>query len=93
MDALGSGTPSFRYMSRVAARGATSRKSSTRSLPCFTSCTRAKPPPPMPEWYGPTTARVKAAATAASTALPPLSIISTAAWLAYGCAVATAPPR
>ena len=53
----------------------------------------AKPPPPRPECVGSTTANANAAATAASTALPPRLRIDRAAELAVGWAVATTPPR
>ena len=88
----GTSAPLTRYMSRLAFAGATSRKSRATSLPSFARWTMAKPPPPRPEWYGPTTAMVKAVATAASTALPPASSISSPAALPMGCAAATAPP-
>jgi hypothetical protein len=50
-----------------------------------------KQPPPIPELYPLTTPRVSAAATAASTALPPFFIASSPAWLAMRSTVATAP--
>src|SRR4051794_23253005 len=50
-----------------------------------------KPPPPMPIEYGSTTPSAASPATAASTALPPCLSTSSAAWLAYGSTVATAP--
>src|SRR5690625_2305172 len=51
-----------------------------------------KPPPPTLPSYGRVTPRVADAATAASTALPPASRISTPASEAYGSSEATAPP-
>ncbi len=60
-----------RYMLRVAAAGAISRKSIAVSLPVLPSCRIMKPPPPMLPELGIATASAKPVATAASTALPP----------------------
>ena len=49
---------------------------------------RAKQSPPIPVMAGSTTPRTAAAVMAASMALPPLRIISTAARVASGCEVA-----
>ena len=70
-------------MSRLAAAGATSRKSSA-SVPFPWSVSTANPPPASPLWYGPTTPAAKAIATAASTALPPRSSICSPASAAGG---------
>jgi len=51
-----------------------------------------KPPPPTPQLKGSVTPSVAAAATAASTALPPLFRIASAACEAGSLIVATAPP-
>ena len=50
-----------------------------------------KPPPPMPHEYGSVTPRTAAAATAASTALPPLRSVSIAASVPSTSTVAAAP--
>src|SRR5690606_28467315 len=49
----------------------------------------AKQSPPMPQETGSTSVMVAAAAMAASTALPPLSIMRRPAWAARGCEVDT----
>src|SRR6266508_2529799 len=51
-----------------------------------------KPPPPSPEEYGSVTPRVAAAATAASTALPPWRSTASPAWEASRSTVEIAPP-
>ena len=51
-----------------------------------------KPPPPMPHENGSVTPSTPAAATAASTALPPLLSVSIAACVASVSTVAAAPP-
>ncbi len=83
--------PPTRNMSWLACAGAVSRKSSTDVFFAFASKLMAKPPPPSPQLIGFTTARVNAAATAASTALPPSSSMRSPAREASGWAVATAP--
>jgi hypothetical protein len=80
-----------RYMSRLAARGARSRKSSASVSPCSCMKTTAKPPPPRLPACGCVTARAKPTATAASTALPPARKTSSPTLLAAGCALTTAP--
>lgn len=52
-----------------AAAGAVSLKSITSYVP-FPSLTTAKPPPPIPEWYMPTTPTQNCVPTRASTAFP-----------------------
>ena len=51
-----------------------------------------KPPPPIPHENGSVTPRTAAAATAASTALPPSRSVSMAACVASVSTVAAAPP-
>ncbi len=63
-------------VSGVADAGDISRASTNTSLPSLARCSRKKPPPPMPELAGSTTARAIATATAASKALPPSARIS-----------------
>ena len=78
------------YMSRVAAAGAISRKSSaTGGLPAI--CATMNPPPPILPAAGHTTERANAVATAASTALPPCRSISAPTCVASGASVATMP--
>ena len=84
--------PSRKYMSRLAAAGAVSRPSIAANLP-FGLRTRMKHPPPMPELKPSTTPKVSAAATTASTALPPRSNAFIAALVARGCTVTAAPVR
>ena len=84
-DSPGTELPSLsRYMSRVAAPGAISRRSIMVSNPSLARRIRKKPPPPRPELDGSTTASAAATATAASKALPPLARISLPASLASG---------
>src|SRR3984957_20041177 len=78
------------YMSRRAAAGATSRKSSAYDFPP-TRATR-KPPPPMFPAVGNATARAKAIATAASTALPPDASTSAPTLVASALSVTTMAP-
>src|SRR5204862_6946492 len=93
-SAKGNGCPvagSTKAVGRIAA-GAVSRPSRVT-----TRCVAAwkytkKPPPPIPAEYGSVTPRVAAAATAASTALPPARSTSIADRLASASTVATAPP-
>ncbi len=79
-----------RYMSRVAASGAFSRKSRA-AVVWSASRTTMKPPPPMLPASGLTTARANCTATAASTALPPAFRMSTPTWLASSSVVTTIP--
>jgi hypothetical protein len=72
------------------ARGESSRESIVVTSPLGVRMTM-NPPPPMPHEKGSTTPRTPAAATAASTALPPLRRVSIAAWVPRASTVA-APP-
>src|SRR5262249_9482010 len=84
------GLPSLsRYMSRFAAAGAFSRKSSAYALP-LTRATRNPPPPTLPA-DGMTTASAKAVAIAASTALPPAASISCPALVASAASLEIIP--
>jgi hypothetical protein len=76
-------------MLRVAAAGATSRKSSAYDFPPRRA-TRNPPPPTLPA-MGKETARAKAVATAASTAFPPLARMSTPTLVAMAFALTTIP--
>src|SRR5713226_1035567 len=76
------------YMSREDRPGATSRKSRNVVRPSL-SRTSIKPPPPRFPALGPTTARAKPTATAASTAFPPFLRISTPAAEDRGSSEAT----
>jgi len=70
-------------------RGATGPKSTTWADFSPARWTTQKPMPPMPEFHGSWLVRAKAAATAASMALPPLSSMRRPACAASGCEVAT----
>ena len=78
-----------RYMSRVAAAGAVSRKSSAYGLPAMRA-TRKPPPPRLPA-SGNATAIAKAVATAASMALPPVASTSTPTFVPIELSVTTIP--
>jgi len=93
-SAKGIGWPvagSMKLSSRKAA-GAVSRPSMVTARPWRASQITMNPPPPMPAEYGSVTPRVAAAATAASTALPPRRSTPMAALEASRSTVATAPP-
>src|SRR5690554_926143 len=62
------------------------------SLPLAASCSRKKPPPPMPELIGSTTDSAADTAMAASKALPPSPMTSSPASVASACAEAMATP-
>ena len=71
-DLLRKNSPSSsRYISVDAALGAVSRASINIFESSSATCKRKNPPPPIPELYGSTTAKVAATAIAASNALPP----------------------
>ena len=74
------------------AAGAVSRLSIVVTWPRGVRMTM-KPPPPMPAENGSVTPSTPAAATAASTALPPLRSMSIAACVASRSTVAAAPPE
>ena len=73
------------------AAGAFSRPSIVVTLPCGVRMTM-KPPPPMPAENGSVTPSTPAAATVASTALPPRLSVSIAALVASASTVPAAPP-
>jgi hypothetical protein len=73
----GSGAPFSQNESGLIVAGDSSRPSIVVTLPSAVRMTM-KPPPPMPHEYGSVTPSTPAAATAASTALPP----SLSAWIA-----------
>ena len=77
------------YMSRDAAAGAVSRKSSARSS--APKRTTANPPPPRLPAVGYATAIANAVATAASTALPPCWSTSSPIFVASAQSLVTAP--
>src|SRR6056297_903767 len=81
---------SSRYMSSVAAPGASSRPSTIVVRPSAGRCSSQKPPPPIPEEEGSTTARAADTATAASNALPPAARTSNPASVASSWAEAMA---
>ena len=85
------GTPGRTYRSRSAAAGAVSRASIAATSPSALRIS-TKTPPPSPAEKGWATERAKAVATAASTALPPASSISSPARAASPCD-ATSIPR
>ncbi len=87
----GSGTPFSQNDVGVIASDAVSRPSIVVTLPCAGRMTM-KPPPPRPHENGSVTPSTAAAATAASTALPPAFSVSMAAWLARVSTLAAAPP-
>ena len=78
-----------RYMFRVAAAGAVSRKSSAAACP-LTEMTANPPPPTLPA-DGSVTASANAVATAASTAVPPPRSTSAPTRLASGESLTTTP--
>ena len=73
------------------ASGAFSRPSIVVTRPCGVRMTM-KPPPPMPAENGSVTPSTPAAATVASTALPPRLSVSIAALVASASTVPAAPP-
>jgi hypothetical protein len=75
----------------VIAAGAVSRPSIVVTRPPAVRTTM-KPPPPMPHENGSVTPRTPAAATAASTALPPCFSVSIAVCVAILSTLAAAPP-
>src|SRR3954463_1675853 len=87
----GSGAPFSQNDVGVIASGAVSRPSSVVTLPLAVRMTM-KPPPPTPHENGSVTPRTPAAATAASTALPPDFSVSMAACVASVSTLAAAPP-
>src|SRR3954464_5554906 len=87
----GSGAPFSQKDVGVIASGAVSRPSSVVTLPLAVRMTM-KPPPPTPHENGSVTPSTPAAATAASTALPPAFSVSMAAWVASVSTLAAAPP-
>ena len=72
--------------------GAVSRESMVVTCPSGVRMTM-KPPPPIPQEKGSVTPSTPAAATAASTALPPERKVWIAARVASVSTVAAAPPR
>src|SRR3954454_1695094 len=87
----GSGAPFSQNDVGVIASGAVSRPSSVVTLPLAVRMTM-KPPPPTPHENGSVTPSTPAAATAASTALPPAFSVSMAACVANVSTLAAAPP-
>ena len=90
-SAKGSGTPFSKNESGRIVAGAFSRPSIVVTLPCGVRMTM-KPPPPMPAENGSVTPSTPAAATVASTALPPRLSVSIAALVASASTVPAAPP-
>src|SRR3954470_4143854 len=86
-----SGAPFSQNEVGVIAAGAVSRPSIVVTLPSAVRITM-NPPPPTPQENGSVTPRTPAAATAASTALPPFFSVSIAARLAIRSTDAAAPP-
>src|SRR3954453_23726520 len=87
----GSGVPFSQKDVGVIASGAVSRPSIVVTLPLAVRMTM-NPPPPTPHEKGSVTPRTPAAATAASTALPPAFSVSMAACVASVSTLAAAPP-
>src|ERR687896_304892 len=73
-------------------RGESSRESIVVTWPVGVRMTM-NPPPPMPQENGSTTPSTPAAATAASTGLPPCRRVSMAAWVPRASTVAAPPSR
>ena len=86
-----SGAPFSMNESGRMVAGDSSRESIVVTLPFAVRITM-KPPPPMPHENGSVTPRTAAAATAASTALPPLRSVRIAARVPARSTLAAAPP-